>query len=64
MGQTIKTDDHFEYRQETGETTAWFSDTKEKMAITHKSLPGYKPIFYTFIGIGAIYLILVFLLVH
>jgi len=64
MGQIIKTDEHFEYRQEDGEPTAWFSDIEEKMELSHEGSPAYKKIFYVLISMGFLYLIIVFLFVH
>ena len=64
MGKIIKTDDNFEYRQEDGEPTAWFSHIEEKMELAHKGSPFYKKIFYILISMGLLYLLIVFTSVH
>ena len=45
MGQIIKSNEHYEYQQEDGKTTAWFSHIEEKMELSHESIPAYKIIF-------------------
>ena len=64
MGKIIKTDDNFEYRQENGESTAWFSHIEEKMELAHHGNPAYKKIFYILISMGLLYLLIVFTCVH
>lgn len=64
MGHLVKKDDHFEYQQEDGRPTAWFSDIVEKTELSHRGSPAYKRIFYVLIGLGALYLGLVFAYVH
>ena len=64
MGYIIKTNNHFEYRQDSGETTAWFDLLEEKMELGHKGDPQHKKIFYILIGLGLLYLIIIFTFVH
>lgn len=64
MGQIIKTDNHFEYQQKNGETTAWFTQIQEKMELSHPGNPWYKKIFYILISMGLLYLIIVFTFVY
>ncbi|MCK5541303.1 MAG: hypothetical protein KAI40_01325 [Desulfobacterales bacterium] len=64
MGKIIKTDEHFEYQQENGETTAWFSNIEEKMELVHQGSPVYKKIFYILISMGLLYLLTVFTCVN
>ena len=64
MGKIIKTDDCFEYNQENGETTAWFSNIEEKMELVHQGSSVYKRIFYILISMGLLYLLIVFTYVH
>jgi hypothetical protein len=60
MGKIIKSDDNFEYQQENGEPTAWFSHIEEKMELVHPGNPAYKKIFYILICMGFLYLLIVF----
>jgi hypothetical protein len=60
MGLIIKTDDHFEYKQEEGQTTAWFLHDREIKELVHRGSSQYKKIFYYLIGLGILYLGLVF----
>lgn len=64
MGVLTEKDNTFEYQQDDGETTAWFSHMEEKTVLAHKGDPLYKKIFYLLITLGAVYLVLVFSLVH
>lgn len=64
MGKKTKTNEHFEYRQENGEITAWFQNTEEKMELTHEGSSLHKKIFYFLISMSFIYLLIVFLFVH
>ena len=64
MVQIIKTNEHYEYQQEDGKTTAWFPHIEEKMELSHESIPAYKKIFYILIGLGLLYLSMVFTFVH
>ncbi len=64
MGKIIKTEGRFEYQQENGEPTAWFSHIEEKMELAHQGIPFYKKIFYILISLGLLYLIIVFTYVH
>lgn len=63
MGQMIKTNDHYEYQQGDGETTAWFSKTREIRELAHQGSSEYRKIFYYLIGMGILYLGLVFVFV-
>ncbi len=60
MGQMIKTNEHYEYQQDDGETTAWFSHDKETGELSHQGSLEYRKIFYYLIGMGILYLALVF----
>ena len=64
MGKIIKIDKHYEYQQDNGEPTAWFSNNEEKLEIAHKGSPVYKKIFYFLISMGFLYLLIVFKFVH
>jgi len=64
MGHIIKINEHYEYQQEDGTATAWFPDIEEKMELNHKGSTLHKKIFYGLIGLGLLYLIIVFSLVH
>ncbi len=64
MGQIIKTDEHYEYQQEDGEITARFPNIDEKMELSHEGIQAYKTIFYILIGLGLLYLLIVFAYVH
>ena len=64
MGKIIKTDEYFEYQQEDGEPTAWFSTIEEKMELVHQGSSVYKRIFYILISMGLLYFLIVFTYVH
>jgi hypothetical protein len=64
MGQLIKINGHYEYQQEDGVVTAWFPHIEEKMELAHKGSSLHKKIFYCLIGLGLLYLIIVFSFVH
>ena len=48
------------FRQDDGQITAWFSDSEEKMVLTHKGDPTYKKIFYILVLFGFLYLTFIF----
>jgi hypothetical protein len=60
MGQMIKNNGQYEYQQKDGQTTAWFSNSREIRELAHKGSSFYRKIFYYLIGIGILYLGLVF----
>jgi hypothetical protein len=64
VGQIIKANEHYEYQQDDGKITAWFPHMEEKMELSHESIPAYKIIFYILIGLGFLYLSMVFTFVH
>ena len=60
MGQTIKIKDHYEYHQDDGQITAWLSHDEPIWELSHRGSSQYKRIFYYLIGVGIVYLGLVF----
>ncbi len=64
MGKTVKIEGFYEYQQEDGTVTAQFSHIEEKMELIHKGSPFYKKMFYILIGLGVLYLGLVFTFIH
>ncbi len=63
MGQMRKINEHYEYQQDDGEATAWFSHDKETGELSHQGSSEYRKIFYYLIGMGILYLGLVFVFV-
>ncbi len=63
MGQMVKINDHYEYHQDDGQTTAWFSHDEPILELTHRGSSQYRRVFYYLIGAGSLYLGLVFGLV-
>ncbi len=62
MGKIVVAGEEITYRQADGETTAWLTDFKEKMELSHEGSPKFKRIFYLLVTAGIGYLGLVFLL--
>ncbi len=60
MGHMIKTNEHYEYQQDDGERTAWFFHDNETLELSHQGSSEYRKIFYYLIGMGILYLGLVF----
>ncbi len=60
MGEFIKQNDQFIYRQEDGRITAWFHDFEEHLELAHEGDPRFKMILYVLVIVGMIYLAGVF----
>lgn len=52
------------FRQESGEITARFSDTREKTALVHKGSPAYCRVFYLLVCAGTLYLAGLFIFIR
>lgn len=64
MEKKIKRGEYLQYRQESGDTTAWLPKVPAKMQLEHTGDPGYRKIFYILVAAGTAYLALVFGFVH
>jgi len=61
MGTIVQQGEDIVYCQADGEITAWLTGFEEKMELIHEGDSKFKKIFYLLVGVGALYLVYIFL---